>query len=77
MLRTILVAASLSFLAARSLAAEEAVRIPVPAVDQGPAPAGLRTAVIAGGCFWGVPASQGRAQRGVRLLRRRGVDRGL
>jgi methionine-S-sulfoxide reductase len=54
MLRTILVAASLSFLAARSLAAEEAVRIPVPAVDQGPAPAGLRTAVIAGGCFWGV-----------------------
>jgi methionine-S-sulfoxide reductase len=54
MLRTILVAASLLFVAAPSLAAEEAVRIPAPAVDQSPAPAGLRSAVIAGGCFWGV-----------------------
>ena len=33
--------------------AEEAVVIPAPAVDQ-PAGSGLQTAVLAGGCFWGV-----------------------
>jgi peptide-methionine (S)-S-oxide reductase len=38
----------------RSLqASEEAVVIPAPAVD-GPAKDGLQTAVLAGGCFWGV-----------------------
>jgi peptide-methionine (S)-S-oxide reductase len=36
-----------------SLAAEEAVVIPVPAVDAASA-SGIQTAVLAGGCFWGV-----------------------
>ena len=39
--------------AAPSRAAEEAVTIPAPAVDAAPA-SGIQTAVIAGGCFWGV-----------------------
>ena len=39
--------------AAPSCAAEEAVAIPAPAVDAAPAK-GLQTAVVAGGCFWGV-----------------------
>ncbi len=38
-------------------AAEEATVIPAPAVDLPPAAAGqLQTAVLAGGCFWGVQA---------------------
>ncbi|TPQ40019.1 peptide-methionine (S)-S-oxide reductase [Bradyrhizobium guangdongense] len=36
-----------------SRAAEEAVVIPVPAVDAGSS-SGIQTAVLAGGCFWGV-----------------------
>jgi len=36
-----------------SRAAEEAVVIPAPAMDAAPA-TGIQTAVIAGGCFWGV-----------------------
>jgi peptide-methionine (S)-S-oxide reductase len=36
-----------------SMAAEDAVAIPAPAVDAAPA-TGLQTAVISGGCFWGV-----------------------
>jgi peptide-methionine (S)-S-oxide reductase len=39
--------------AAPSRAAEQAVAIPAPAVDATPA-SGLQTAVVAGGCFWGV-----------------------
>jgi len=35
-------------------AGEDAVRIPAPLVDDKPAARNLRTAVIAGGCFWGV-----------------------
>jgi peptide-methionine (S)-S-oxide reductase len=38
---------------APSRAAEDAVAIPPPAVDASPSD-GLQTAVIAGGCFWGV-----------------------
>ena len=38
---------------APSLAAEEAVIIPAPAVDV-QAGSGIQTAVVAGGCFWGV-----------------------
>jgi peptide-methionine (S)-S-oxide reductase len=45
-------AVTLSF-AMPSRAAEEAVVIPAPAVDAAPA-SGIQTAVIAGGCFWGV-----------------------
>jgi methionine-S-sulfoxide reductase len=40
--------------AAPSGAAEEAVRIPAPLVDDTRAAGPLRTAVLAGGCFWGV-----------------------
>ncbi|MDE2379911.1 peptide-methionine (S)-S-oxide reductase MsrA [Bradyrhizobium sp.] len=36
-----------------SQAAEDAVVIPAPAVDAAPA-SGIQTAVVAGGCFWGV-----------------------
>lgn len=36
-----------------SRAAEEAVVIPAPTIDAAPA-SGIQTAVIAGGCFWGV-----------------------
>ena len=42
-----------TFAAAPSRAAEEAVIIPPPATDVAPA-SGIQTAVIAGGCFWGV-----------------------
>jgi peptide-methionine (S)-S-oxide reductase len=34
--------------------AEEAVKVPAPAFDQPPATGPLQTAVVAGGCFWGV-----------------------
>ncbi len=40
-------------LAVPSRAAEEAVVIPPPAMDAAPA-SGIQTAVLAGGCFWGV-----------------------
>jgi peptide-methionine (S)-S-oxide reductase len=52
----LMIAAGVSFTAARS-AAETARAIPAPVVDEQPAPseAGTsETAVIAGGCFWGV-----------------------
>jgi peptide-methionine (S)-S-oxide reductase len=42
-----------AFVAAPSLAAEDAVVIPSPAVDA-PASDGIQTVVVAGGCFWGV-----------------------
>jgi peptide-methionine (S)-S-oxide reductase len=42
-----------AFTAAPSLAAEDAVIIPAPAVDV-QAASGVQTAVLAGGCFWGV-----------------------
>ncbi|WP_454621272.1 peptide-methionine (S)-S-oxide reductase MsrA [Bradyrhizobium cenepequi] len=42
-----------SFAAAPSRAAEDAVIIPVPTVDAKAAD-GIQTAVLAGGCFWGV-----------------------
>src|SRR5580692_5795718 len=35
-------------------AGEQAVLVPAPAVDQPLAPGALQTAVLAGGCFWGV-----------------------
>ncbi|HEY9010316.1 MAG TPA: peptide-methionine (S)-S-oxide reductase MsrA [Devosia sp.] len=45
-------ALSLGF-AAPTLAAEDAVVIPAPAMDASPT-SGIQTAVVAGGCFWGV-----------------------
>jgi len=50
-LSAILIAASLS---ASALAAEDPVKIPAPAFDQPLAKGAPQTAVIAGGCFWGV-----------------------
>jgi peptide-methionine (S)-S-oxide reductase len=43
-----------AFVAVPTRAAEEAVVIPAPAADTASAADGLQTAVIAGGCFWGV-----------------------
>ncbi len=57
MLRTVALAALLAFAASPNVrvhAAEAAVKIPAPAVDQPAAPGKLQTAVVAGGCFWGV-----------------------
>src|SRR5215471_18256798 len=45
--------AAFAFASAPSRAAEDAVVIPPPAVDAQPSD-GLQTAVLAGGCFWGV-----------------------
>ena len=63
-----------------SRAAEDAVVIPPPAVDVQAAD-GIQTAVIAGGCFWGVQGvfqhTAGVRQRGVRLCRRQQDDREL
>ena len=42
-----------TFAAAPARAAEDAVIIPAPATDVAPA-SDIQTAVIAGGCFWGV-----------------------
>lgn len=51
---SLLAAAALALAAVTpSRAAEEAVVIPVPTVDSGAA-GGIQTAVLAGGCFWGV-----------------------
>ena len=48
-------AAALFSLMPRARAAESAVVVPAPAADlPAPASAGLQTAVLAGGCFWGV-----------------------
>ena len=52
-----LAAVPLTSLAGRLVAAAEtAVVIPAPAVDAAPTAGGLQTAVLAGGCFWGVQA---------------------
>ena len=42
-----------AFIASPSRAAEDAVVIPAPSMDA-PSAGGIQTAVIAGGCFWGV-----------------------
>ena len=52
-------AAVLAFAVAAPLgahAAESVVKIEAPVVDQQPGAAGLQTAIIAGGCFWGIQA---------------------
>ncbi|OQM74958.1 peptide-methionine (S)-S-oxide reductase [Pseudaminobacter manganicus] len=45
--------AAVSLCTMPAFAAEDAVKIPPPAIDEKPA-AGTETAVLAGGCFWGV-----------------------
>jgi peptide-methionine (S)-S-oxide reductase len=52
-LRPLILAALLAPFAALPAAAEDAFVIPAPVVDQASA-AGIQTAVLAGGCFWGV-----------------------
>jgi len=51
-LRTLGLMAAL--LAGSACAQESATNIPPPAIDQAVAPGKLQTAVVAGGCFWGV-----------------------
>jgi peptide-methionine (S)-S-oxide reductase len=51
----VVVAVAIGAYMARSAAAEKAVTLPAPAFDP-PAASGPRTAVFAGGCFWGVQA---------------------
>src|SRR5688500_17883815 len=46
--------AALLLITAFAGAAEEAVKIPAPAMDEPAAAGKLQTAVLAGGCFWGV-----------------------
>jgi methionine-S-sulfoxide reductase len=54
MMRILTLAVLATALSVNACGSEEAVKIPVPAFDQ-PAGAGkLQTAVVAGGCFWGV-----------------------
>jgi peptide-methionine (S)-S-oxide reductase len=43
-----------ALLAGSACAQERAANIPPPAIDQTSAPGKLQTAVVAGGCFWGV-----------------------
>lgn len=50
-----LLAAALAFAPLTARAAEQAVILPPPSAEA-PAPDGMETAVIAGGCFWGVQA---------------------
>lgn len=49
-----LFATASSFATASTPGGQEAVSIPAPAVDDRPAAGALQTAVLAGGCFWGV-----------------------
>jgi methionine-S-sulfoxide reductase len=45
---------TLAFMALAACAGEDAVRLPPPALDPPAAAQGTKTAVLAGGCFWGV-----------------------
>jgi peptide-methionine (S)-S-oxide reductase len=53
---SMVVAAAAGLYLARGSAAEQAVKLPPPAVDTPAATSGTQTAVFAGGCFWGVQA---------------------
>src|SRR3954465_9479764 len=53
-MRKSLFAIALIFMALGACAREGAVPVPPPALDPAPSGSGLKTAVIAGGCFWGV-----------------------
>jgi peptide-methionine (S)-S-oxide reductase len=52
----VLIAMAIGAWMATSAAAEKAVKLPPPAFDAPATAQGMRTAVLAGGCFWGVQA---------------------
>src|SRR3974390_3062805 len=52
----VIVSAFLALAAAPSANAEPAVVIPPPAAEESAQGAGLETAILAGGCFWGIQA---------------------
>ena len=54
MMRILSLALLAAGLSVNACASEEAVKIPAPAFDPAPAASPLQTAVVAGGCFWGV-----------------------
>jgi methionine-S-sulfoxide reductase len=54
MMRILSLAVLAASLSVNACGSEEAVRIPVPAFDAPRAAGSLQTAVVAGGCFWGV-----------------------
>jgi methionine-S-sulfoxide reductase len=54
MLRVLSLVLLAGALSVNACGAEVAVKIPAPAFDQSAAPGKLQTAVVAGGCFWGV-----------------------
>jgi peptide-methionine (S)-S-oxide reductase len=53
-LATVLIAAGVGLTVLRSPAVEVARTVPAPALDEQPGAATTETAVLAGGCFWGV-----------------------
>jgi len=53
-MRKSLISITLTFMALAACAREEAVPLPPPALDPPVSAQGLKTAVLAGGCFWGV-----------------------
>jgi len=54
MTRILFLALLMGALSVNACGSEAAVKIPAPAVNQAAAPGKLQTAVVAGGCFWGV-----------------------
>jgi peptide-methionine (S)-S-oxide reductase len=53
-LASVLVLSAVSWIARAAPSAEAAVAVPAPALDNPKQPGALQTAVVAGGCFWGV-----------------------
>jgi peptide-methionine (S)-S-oxide reductase len=53
-LATVVVLSAVSWMARAAPGAEAAVAVPAPALDNPRQPGALQTAVLAGGCFWGV-----------------------
>jgi peptide-methionine (S)-S-oxide reductase len=53
-LASVLVLSAVSWIARAAPGAEAAVAVPAPALDNPKQPGALQTAVVAGGCFWGV-----------------------
>ena len=52
----VVIPAALAFYGAPALSDESAVKVPAPAADAASSTSGTETAVLAGGCFWGMQA---------------------